>query len=95
MQDAETVLNVLRDRGHGVIAGEPRAGKLARGVRTGGRWKRTRLRRAPRQRPTGVRGIKAIYWCLPRPARRTCPGRCRTTIGEMTPSPARAELPTS
>jgi group II intron reverse transcriptase/maturase len=39
---------------HGVIAGEPRAGKLARGVRTGGRWKRTRLRRAPRQRPTGV-----------------------------------------
>jgi len=41
-------------RPHGVIAGEPRAGKLARGVRTGGRWKRTRQRRAPRQRPTGV-----------------------------------------
>ena len=43
-------------RYHGVIAGEPRAGKLARGVRTGGRWKRTRLWRAPRQRPTGVEG---------------------------------------
>jgi hypothetical protein len=44
-----------------VIAGEPRAGKLARGVRTGGRWKRTRLRRAPRQRPTGVqRGRWAV-----------------------------------
>jgi hypothetical protein len=42
--------------GHGVVAGEPRAGKLARGVRTGGLFirKRTRLRRAPRQRPTGV-----------------------------------------
>jgi len=27
------------------------------GVRTGGRWKRTRLRRAPRQRPTGVEDV--------------------------------------
>jgi hypothetical protein len=62
MRNAGTVLDVLREGSavlfaanlHGVIAGEPRGGKLARGVRTGGRWKRTRLRRAPRQRPTGV-----------------------------------------
>jgi len=27
---------------HGIVTGEPRAGKLARVVRTGGRWKRTR-----------------------------------------------------
>jgi hypothetical protein len=39
---------------HGIVAGEPRAGKLARVVRTGCRWKRTCLRQAPRQRPTGV-----------------------------------------
>jgi hypothetical protein len=37
MQNAATVLDVLRE-----IAGEPRAGKLAREVRTGSRWKRTR-----------------------------------------------------
>src|ERR1039457_2647832 len=40
------------------IAGEPRAGKLARGVRTGGRRKKDPpYRRAPRRRPTGVADV--------------------------------------
>ena len=43
MPGAEPVLIILRGCGRGVIAGEPRAGKPARGVRTVGRWKRTRL----------------------------------------------------
>jgi hypothetical protein len=36
MPDTEPVLIIRRGQGRGVIAGEPRAGKLARGVRTGG-----------------------------------------------------------
>jgi hypothetical protein len=38
---------------HVAVTGEPAAGKLARRVRAGGRWKRTPIR-APRQRPTGA-----------------------------------------
>ena len=38
----------------GVVTRELRAGKLARVARTGDRWKRTRTRQAPRQRPTGA-----------------------------------------
>jgi hypothetical protein len=39
---------------HGIVTGELRASKGARVVRTGGRWKRRRTQRKPRQRPTGV-----------------------------------------
>ena len=43
MRNAETVVGIHRERlgAHETVAGEPVAGKLARRVRAGGRWKRT------------------------------------------------------
>jgi hypothetical protein len=57
---------------HGVVTGELRAGKLARVVRTGGRWKRTCTRQAPRQRPTGVPLVNAEPARSMRRARASC-----------------------
>jgi hypothetical protein len=70
MQNAATVLDVLRE-----IAGEPRAGKLARGVRTGGRWKRTRHQAGTS--PAAYR-CRVRVEATPNPPIMIFPGRCLT-----------------
>ena len=54
MQDAETVLDVLRERARNKSLESRDAGKPARPVRAGGRRKRTCSLQAPRRRPTGT-----------------------------------------